>query len=348
MPGHTTPEWYFDTPLSRAKSTHLQNFYQHPISNHKPDFPIPNQAQGSQEVPRNQQRSNNNPVIAQSNFVIAETIRSVFQYSSYGQRYKATRNDFKRVINYNDDSNSNKEVEFIDVHLFYNKLSLQLLANDATICPKKRRIDNIEDEATKAPKTNIAREKKVPVKRVGKISSKASVPISGLVRHPALNIQALFIKTNIVIPALHLFQISPKFREETRHFMTVSHKPCKKKVISPILEEEEELYAGVNYLKQDTVDTNHTLLQTPKQELNEILQSKEEEFSMKATIWKNRDETKFALLDSHVRADQGSNLVMINSKLVKKLGLKIRPTSIFVSHYFGIFVANGDSTELES
>ena len=156
------------------------------------------------------------------------------------------------------------------------------------------------------------------------------------------------MKTNIVIPALHLFQISPKFREETRRLMTIPCKPHKKKVIPPILEEEKELYAGVDYLEQNTVNTNYALLQTPKQELTEILQSKGEAFRMKATIWKAGDETKFALPDSHVKADQGSDLVMINPKLVKKLGLKIRPTSTLVSHRLGMSVANGDSTELES
>ena len=153
------------------------------------------------------------------------------------------------MIYYNDDSDSDEEVEFINVHLPCNKLSLQLLANDATTCPKKRHVDDIKNEATKAPKTNTAREKKVMVKRVRKKSSKISVPISGFVKYPALDIQALLIKTNIVIPALHLFQTLPKFREETRRLMTVPCQPRKKKVISLVVEKEEELYAGIDYLE---------------------------------------------------------------------------------------------------
>ena len=188
VPGHTAPECYSDTPLSRAESTHLRNLYQRPVSNREPDFPIPNQAQGSQGFPRDQQRSNNNPVTAQSNSVIAETMRPVSQHPSCGQRYEATRNDFKRVIHYNDDSDSDEEVEFIDVHLPCNKLSLQLLANDTTTRPKKRRVDDVEDEATKALKTNTTREKKVSIKRVGKKSSKTSVPILELVGYPALDV----------------------------------------------------------------------------------------------------------------------------------------------------------------
>ena len=68
---------------------------------------------------------------------------------------------------------------------------------------------------------------------------------------------------------------------------------------------------------------------------------------MKATIWKAGDETKFVLSDSNIKVNQGSDLVMINPKLVKKLRLKIKPISTLVSHCLGMFVANGDSTELE-
>ncbi len=159
------------------------------------------------------------------------------------------------------------------------------------------------------------------------------------------------MNTNIVIPALHLFQISPKFREKTRRLMTVLRKPCKKKVVPPtisIIEEEEELYAKIHHPDQDIIDTNHLLLQTPKQELAEIFQSKGEAFRMKATIWKSDKETKYALPDSYVKADQGSDLVIINPKLVKRLGLKIRPTSTLAPHCLGMLVANRDSTELKS
>ena len=82
--------------------------------------------------------SNNNSVIAfaKSNPVIAETMKPVSQNLNCDQRYKETRNDFKRVIYYNKNSDSDIEVEFIDIYLPCNKLSLQLLANDTIISPK--------------------------------------------------------------------------------------------------------------------------------------------------------------------------------------------------------------------
>lgn len=69
---------------------------------------------------------------------------------------------------------------------------------------------------------------------------------------------------------------------------------------------------------------------------------------MKATIWKIGDKSKCALPHSHVKADQGSDLVIINPKLVKKLGLRMQSTSILASHRLVMSVANGDSTELKS
>ena len=188
--------------------------------------------------------------MAQSNSVIAETIRPISQHPSYDQRYKATKNDFKRVIHYNNNFDLNKKVEFINIHLLCNKLSLQFLVNDATICPKKCRVNDIEDEAAKASKTNTTKKKKVSIKRIRKKSSKALVPILKLVKHPTPDVPALLIKTNIVILALHLFQILLKFKEEIRRFITVPCKPCKKKVIHLAFEEKKELYTGFDYLKQ--------------------------------------------------------------------------------------------------
>ena len=69
---------------------------------------------------------------------------------------------------------------------------------------------------------------------------------------------------------------------------------------------------------------------------------------MKTTIWKSDKETKYALPDSHNKADQGSDLVIINPKLVKQLGLKIRPTSTLAPHRLSRSVLNKDSTELKS
>ena len=71
-------------------------------------------------------------------------------------------------------------------------------------------------------------------------------------------------------------------------------------------------------------------------------------FRMKATIWKSDKETKYALSDFHVKANQGLDWVIINPRLVKRLGLKVKPISTLTPHCLCMSVANGDSTELKS
>ena len=74
------------------------------------------------------------------------------------------------------------------------------------------------------------------------------------------------MNTNIVIPTLHLFQILPKFQEESSRLMTVSPKPCKKEIVPSaisIKEKEDINYADI-YQPGKNVNTNHALLQTPK------------------------------------------------------------------------------------
>lgn len=86
----------------------------------------------------------------------------------------------------------------------------------------------------------------------------------------------------------------------------------------------------------------------PIQELTKIVQLKGKAFSMKAIIYASKKRTKYALPNSYVKVDQRSNLVIINPKLFKRLGLKVRPISTFANHHLGMSVANGDFTELKS
>lgn len=69
---------------------------------------------------------------------------------------------------------------------------------------------------------------------------------------------------------------------------------------------------------------------------------------MKATIWKSEEGTRYALSNSYVKVNQESDLVIINLKLVKRLGLRVKPTSTLANHHLGRSVTNSDSTELKS
>ena len=95
------------------------------------------------------------------------------------------------------------------------------------------------------------------------------------------------MNTNIVILVLQLFYILPKFQEEIKYLMIVLQRLCKKKIIpstTPIRDNKDRPYAKNENFNQNLVYTNHTLIQTLKQELAEIFLSKEKAFCMKATV----------------------------------------------------------------
>lgn len=115
----------------------------------------------------------------------------------------------------------------------------------------------------------------------------------------------------------------------------------------PIIIEEEELFGKIHHSDNNIINTYYALLQIPKQEWVEILQSKEEAFHIKATIWKSEERTRYALLDTHVKIDQGFKLVIINPKIFKRLGLMVKPTNFYANYRLRISVANGDSIELK-
>lgn len=78
-------------------------------------------------------------------------------------------------------SNFDNNAEFVDINLSYKNLNIQLLVNNIITCTKKRRILETEDKADKLLIIKVIQVKKILTKWVGKKSSKASIPIFGLV-----------------------------------------------------------------------------------------------------------------------------------------------------------------------
>lgn len=63
------------------------------------------------------------------------------KYTSQSQGFGVA----KKMIQYNSNSNFDKYKEFIDVYLPYNKINIQLLANNSTTYSKKRQENKSED-----------------------------------------------------------------------------------------------------------------------------------------------------------------------------------------------------------
>lgn len=70
---------------------------------------------------------------------------------------KSTSKQSICVINYNGDFNSDfdNNMEFIDINLLSNKLSVKLIANDSITHIKKKHVLKIKDEADKFLKTKV-------------------------------------------------------------------------------------------------------------------------------------------------------------------------------------------------
>ena len=122
----------------------MRNVYQRPATNRKYNFLISCQAHNDQKSTKDQQWPNNNPAITHSNLITAEAMKS-------------TLKQFTHMIDYNgnSDSDSNNNVEFADIDLPCNKLSVQLLGNDFITRIKKRHVFKTEDKADKSLKTKI-------------------------------------------------------------------------------------------------------------------------------------------------------------------------------------------------
>lgn len=53
-------------------------------------------------------------------------MRPIFQYQSCGQRYETTKNNFKKIVYYNNNFKLDKNIKFMNINLLYIKQGLQL------------------------------------------------------------------------------------------------------------------------------------------------------------------------------------------------------------------------------
>lgn len=93
------------------------------------------------------------------------------------------RKSVTKIIDYNCNFDSDKEVGFINIDILCNKLSPQFLANDSTTHFKTYNINKIRNKDNEDPKTNTIREKKISIKYVITKSLKVSVLIIGFVEY---------------------------------------------------------------------------------------------------------------------------------------------------------------------
>lgn len=98
---------------------------------------------------------------------------------------------FIHIVEYNRKFNFDKQndIKFIDIDLLYNKLSVELLANNFNIeLKKKYNIVNLNNKINKILKFKVMQKKKTLIKQIKKIIFKVSIFISVFVSYQSPNI----------------------------------------------------------------------------------------------------------------------------------------------------------------
>ena len=219
--------------------------------------------------------------------------------------------------------------------------------NPKVLAAKRRRTtdkEGSEDEIARledAPKVTD-RPKKDGVKRKGK--KKILKPIAGMINKPEVSVEELLEKSVISLSALHLYQISPFFRDETRRLTQAPRKRGKKK--ETVAEETAEVskvdYAAVTPGEEGDGDPPAWALR----DYRESADVDKTAFGVPAILSKDGNEPNIGLSYNICKADQGSDLVLIDDELARELKLRYRSTKDFSPRGVTMTVADGNHTRL--
>lgn len=229
--------------------------------------------------------------------------------------------------------------------------------------PKRRRLYNVNEPSSSDEKEQLPKEpakastrpKKEGAKRKGR--KKTMKPILGMINKPEVNVEDILIHSNITLPALYLYQISPYFRDETRRLIQAPRKPRKKKEAAqePVKEAEkepakettrQESTATPMEVDYAAVDTEGEETHWAVREYHDTIANEKAAFGVPAILSKDGKEPHVGLPPVCSKADQGSDLVLINDGLAKELKLRYRSTKDFSPRGVTMTVADGNHTKL--
>jgi hypothetical protein len=219
---------------------------------------------------------------------------------------------------------------------------------------KRARIDDmLNPEPDDIPVADTGRTTRpMKSKTVGK--KRHVEPIIGLVGQGMPDIRKIWQSQNIVLPALHLFQLSPLFRSETARLMRVQRKTRKKKGAEPTVSSgptgstNSGPSAGVPNVPTNSVQIQGASTHHAESESLAAMSRgpHRRAFGIDAVVWGSKSKSKFQISREHVVADQGSDINIIYPDLVNKLGLKRRNTSELGQGPLSMTVANGAAQQL--
>ena len=224
----------------------------------------------------------------------------------------------------------------------------RLLTNHLTASVKEARKrariergDSDSEDARPAVVQDSAKPKKKATRQRGK--KKGLKPIAGMIGQPEINIADILLKQTITLPAMHLYQLSPWFRDEMKRVTNAPRKSRKKRSEDP---EKEGAVVSSVALTKVSASGDRTIKWASKEYLS-ILDNSPTAFNVPAILSKNLDSGEhLGLPFGCAKADQGSDLVIINEQLAKALKLKFRSSRELDKEGVKMTVASGDNHAL--
>ena len=256
-----------------------------------------------------------------------------------------------------------KKLNFNSITIFSKVLHDDNILRVFDIKFKRRRLYNVNElsfsdekkQLSKKSTKAFTRSKKKEVKRKGK--KKTMKPILSMINKSKVNVKNILIHNNIILPALYLYQIFLYFRNETKRLIQASKKLKKKKEAAQKSVKKAKKKPVKKTTRQKSTTTsmkmNYAAVDTKEEETHwtmrkyhDTIINEKAAFDVSAILFKDGKEFHVKLSSMCSKANQGSDLILINDGLAKELKLRYRSTKNFSFKSVTMIVVDGNHTKL--
>lgn len=202
-------------------------------------------------------------------------------------------------------------------------------------------------EAIEAAPSPPAKPKKRATCKRGE--KKTLKPITGMISKPEVDIADILMTQKVTLPAMHLYQISPFFRDECKRLVISSRKPRKKQSQAANEDSGATVASVASVALRTEKRSGDKTIKWAAGEYHNMLHTSYAAFNIPATLSKHLNKGKQVDLPfGCAKAGQGSDLVIINEKLAEDLRLKFRSSRELDHEGVKITVASGDNHRLDN
>ena len=198
--------------------------------------------------------------------------------------------------------------------------------------------ENIQQKRIADPPVDRLKKKEVKQKKIKKMMKS----ISRMKKKPEINVKNILMNNMITLPAMHLYQLSSHFRDETKRLIIVSRKSRTKK--ATITQTADTQIANTNLVEIDDSKNNKWITKKYLRTINESFNV----FYVFTSC--NKSDKKNSLVIGipfgMAKADQKSDLIIINQELMNDLDLKMYPATKIDPRDIRMIVTNDNHHKL--